>query len=171
MPRQQIYKKGMYKLEDFPDNSKVWIYQSEEEFSVQQVKLIAEKSGIFLGGWESHGKPVKGFIEVYHNRFITIVADDEGGRFCGRAMDGSVRFIKELETELGISLMNRMLVSYKQDDKIRCVPLPEFQNLIVSGTVDSSTIVFNNLVEDKGAFLNSWEVALENSWHKQFISA
>ncbi|MEK6615549.1 MAG: hypothetical protein AABZ32_05485, partial [Bacteroidota bacterium] len=98
-----------------PPHSRVWIYQSSQEFTPAQLKTVEELKNVFLRQWESHGNPVKGKIETLHNRFIVVMIDESDEKSCGRSVDASIRFMKELEQELNVSLLNRMLVAYKKD--------------------------------------------------------
>lgn len=146
-------------------HSRIWIYQSSEEFIPKQLKTIEELKNIFLQHWESHGNPVKGKIEVLHNRFIVIVIDEADEKSCGRSVDASIHLMKELEKELNVSLLNRMLVAYKKGEQIFSCTLPEFEALAKKGDVDSNTIVFNNTVHTLAEFEKNWEVPVEKSWH------
>ena len=89
---------------------------------------------------------------------------------CGRAQDAQVNLIKQLEQELKISLLDRMLLAYRDENKlIRVVSMPEFQKLVESKSVSDETVVFNNMITLVGEF-NKWEVPASESWHKQLIS-
>jgi uncharacterized coiled-coil protein SlyX len=150
-------------------HSRVWIYQSDKEFTAAQLKTVEELKHVFLQHWETHEKPVKGKMEILHNRFIVITTDEGEERICGGSIDASVRFMKELEQELNVSLLNRMLVAYKKDGKIISCTLPEFEALIRKGEVNRNTIVFNNTVHTVAEFENNWEVPVEKSWHRQLV--
>ncbi|HEY4797850.1 MAG TPA: ABC transporter ATPase [Bacteroidia bacterium] len=159
----------MNSVQNIAPHSRVWIYQSDKEFNASQLNTITELKSVFLEQWESHEVPIKGAIEVLHNRFILILIDETSDKVCGGSVDSSVRFMKELEKELGVSLLNRMLVAYKKDGKIFSCTLPEFESLAKKGEVNKDTIVFNNSVHTFSQFENEWEVPAEKSWHKNFI--
>ena len=148
--------------------SKVWIYTAERDFTTQDIEIINSKATTFIADWESHGKSVKGLIEIRYNRFIFIFADDQGDKLCGRATDSSVRFIKELEQEIGLSLMDRMLLAYKDGEIITTTSLGGFQQLINDGTITETTKVFNCILTKKSD-LHSWEVSAQDSWHKKLF--
>ena len=148
--------------------SKVWIYTAERDFTTQDIEIINSKATTFIADWESHGKSVKGLIEIRYNRFIFIFADDQGDKLCGRATDSSVRFIKELEQEIGLSLMDRMLLAYKDGEIITTTSLVGFQQLINDGTITETTKVFNCILTKKSD-LHSWEVSAQDSWHKKLF--
>ena len=158
----------MTNYQDLDQESKVWIYTAERDFTTQEIVRINSKAEVFITDWESHGKAVKGLIEIRYNRFIFIYADDHGDSLCGRATDSSVRFVKELEKEMGLSLMDRMLLSYKEGETIVTTSLANFQQLINEGSIIQTTTVFNCMLSKKSD-LDTWEIAAHKSWHKQLF--
>lgn len=149
--------------------SRIWIYQSNKEFSAAQVLTFEELKNVFLQNWESHGSSVNGKMEIVHNRFIVVAINEADEKSCGRSVDASIRFIKELEQELDLTLLNRMLVAYKKNEKIFSCSIGEFEAMAKTGEVDKNTIVFNNTVHSLAEFESSWESTVEKSWHKQLI--
>ncbi len=155
---------------NFQPQSRVWIYQSSKEFMPDQVNTFNELKNVFLQTWESHGSPVKGKMELLHNRFIVVMIDEADERSCGRSVDASIRFMKELEQELGLTLLDRMLVAYKKGEQIHSCTLPEFEALAQKGQVNKDTIVFNNTVQTIAEFEKGWQVPAEKSWHGSRLS-
>ncbi len=158
----------MTNYQDLDQESKVWIYTAERDFTTQEIERINSKAEVFIADWESHGKAVKGLIEIRYNRFIFIYADDHGDSLCGRATDSSVRFVKGLEKEMGLSLMDRMLLSYKEGETVITTSLANFQQLINEGSIMQTTTVFNCMLSKKSD-LDAWEIAAHKSWHKQLF--
>lgn len=155
---------------DLSLNTKVWIYQSNREFSSAEITEFIALATTFKENWESHGKPVKGTIELFYNRFIVVFVDEQDEQSCGRSVDASIHFIKELENELNVTLLDRLLVAYKKDGKIAVCTLAEFEKRIVLGEVNENTIVFDNTIHTKTEFENNWEVPLKKSWHSRMLA-
>ena len=40
---------------NLPDNSRVWIYQSDREFTAQEIDFISDKAKAFIESWTRHG--------------------------------------------------------------------------------------------------------------------
>ncbi|MBI4945447.1 MAG: ABC transporter ATPase [Bacteroidetes bacterium] len=160
----------MTQFKNMPAHSRAWIYQSSKEFTENDKKIFHELSETFLENWISHNKPVKGTIELFHSQFVVVLIDDLDDKVCGGSIDASQRLMKELEQELNVTLLDRMLAAYRKDGKIISLPLHEFRILVESGVLNENTIVFNNLVSTKEEFENNWEVPLKRSWHKQLIA-
>jgi uncharacterized membrane protein len=162
----------MITFAQMPSHSRVWIYQSDKEIKDLQVDEIRRKSAMFLLEWSSHGDLMLATVEVLHNRFIVVSADEDQTRASGCGIDKSVRFIQQLEKDYGINLFDRMLVAYRDTDtRIQTVKLQEFEQLVENGTVTSETIVFNNLVGTKEEMQTKWEVPLKKSWHSRMLPA
>ena len=156
-------------FENFKESDKVWIYTSNVEFTEEQINVIDGYATNFLHGWESHGASVKGTIKILYKRFIAIAADDCDGSMCGRAQDAQVNLIKQLEQELKISLLDRMLLAYRDENKlIRVVSMSDFQKLVQDKAISQETVVFNNMITLVGEF-DKWEVPASGSWHAQLI--
>ena len=107
-----------------------------------------------------------------HSQFLIIFANEKQAEASGCSIDRSVHFIKNLEQEYSISLLNRTLVAYKVDDEDEIVTLPqeEFIGLVAQGTLNKNTIVFNNLVTTKQDLETKWQVPIKKRWHADLIS-
>lgn len=151
-------------LNALADNSKAWVYTSNEEFSESDVDTISELGEVFLSQWDSHGKLVKGTIQIIENRFIAIFADAQDDNMCGRAQDASVRLIKELEQVIGKQLMNRMLVAYDTTNGIKVDDLNALRTKIKQGEVSEDANFYNGLITSKNEFLAIWKTPIKGSW-------
>lgn len=156
-------------MNDFSPQSKVWIYQSDRILSESEVEQIKNKSSLFISNWTAHGKLLKAKIEVYYALFLVLFVDETQADASGCGIDKSVHFFQSLEKELGINLMNRLLVAYKENEVVKSISLYNFEKKLESGELNSATIVFNNLVQTKAEFDTQWEIPLKNSWHKKML--
>jgi hypothetical protein len=151
-------------LSTMADNAKAWVYTSEKEFIESDVNTIVELSEVFLSQWDSHGKLVKGTIQIIENRFIAIFADTQDDTMCGRAQDASVMLIKELEQVIGKQLMNRMLVAYDSPNGIEVLDFNDLRAKIKQGEVAEDTNFYNGLITSKYEFITSWKTPIKGSW-------
>ena len=150
-----------------PAGAKVWIYQSDRIIVADEKERIKTALSGFLNNWDSHQSPLKCYGDIWYDVFIVIMVDEEINQASGCSIDKSVHFINDIEKEIGLSLMDRMVFAYKEKDKIKLVSRETFQRSIEEGTITDNTIVFNNLVTNKAEFETKWEVPLKESWHKQ----
>ena len=157
------------KFENLHSHSRVWIYQSNRKFTTQEVEFITEKAILFTNQWTKHGSDLQGSFVIKYNQFLILAVDEGFNNVSGCSIDSSVRFVKELEKFMGVDMMNKMNISFKDDDHINIVTMSDFKEFIKSNKITSETIVFNNMISTKEELETQWEVSVNNSWHKRFL--
>jgi hypothetical protein len=155
----------------FPEYSeidKVWVYQSDKNLTEEEVGSIKNRLTEFFSQWKSHGENVKADYKILYNRFIILIAD-ASDPLCGRAMDGSVRFIKETGEKMQINFLDRMKIAYFGNEEIKTFLISEMPVLFQKGILKDDTTIFNNSISTKKEFENNWQISLKNSWLKAKI--
>ncbi|MDA9311597.1 ABC transporter ATPase [Polaribacter sp.] len=154
---------------NLPNNSRVWIYQSDREFTDKEIEFISAKAEEFINQWTRHGDDLKGSFTIKYNQFLVLAVDESFNNVSGCSIDSSVRFVQGLQSELQLDLMDKMNISFKDNETINIVKLPVFQRFAKVQKITASTIVFNNMIATKEDFENNWEVTANKSWHKRFL--
>jgi hypothetical protein len=157
-------------FKDLPDDSKIWIYQSNRKLSDDEVSEISAKTESFLNEWTAHGKDLEAGFEIRYNRFIVIALNQENASATGCSIDASVYFIQSLEKEYGLDLMDKMNVTFYNGGFIAHKTLTDFKKMAKARSVSPNTVVFNNLVLTKGDYIENWEVPAKDSWHNRFLA-
>ncbi|MGY8933826.1 MAG: ABC transporter ATPase [Flavobacteriales bacterium] len=155
---------------DLPDDSRLWIYQSNRKLSNEELAIIEPKIIEFLKQWTAHGKELDAGYEIKYNRFIVLGLNQENASASGCSIDASVNFIQSLEKEFGIDLMDKMNVTYYNGDFIAHKSLSDFKKMAKAKSVSKNTVVFNNLVNTKIDYIENWEVPAKDSWHNRFLA-
>ena len=153
----------------FSEQSRVWIYQSDRELYDDEVKQLHEILNKFTGEWTAHNNQLKAKAEIRYNRFLILIVDESQAGASGCSIDKSVNFIKRLEQEFGINLLDRFNLAYREGEKVLSAPRDEFEYLLRSGKINSNTIVYNNLVQNLEQMETKWEVPFKDSWHNQLF--
>lgn len=152
-----------------PQTARIWIYQCNRSFTLDEIQEISNKLQTFLEGWTAHGADLKAAFEIRYKRFIVIGLDQNQQLASGCSIDASIHFIQQLETAFKVDLLDKLNVSYKQGDYIAYKPLKEFKKMVKDKAVSKNTIVFNHLVQTKAEYLDFWEVPAAESWHARFF--
>jgi len=153
----------------FSEQSRVWIYQSDRELYEDEVKQLHEILNKFAAEWTAHNHQLKAKAEIRYNRFLILIVDENQAGASGCSIDKSVNFIKRLEQEFGITLLDRFNLAYREGEKVLSAPRDEFEDLLRSGKINSNTIVYNNLVQNLEQLETKWEVPFKDSWHNQLF--
>jgi hypothetical protein len=154
---------------NLPSTSRIWIYQSNRVFTSKDITLMSAKAEGFINQWTRHGDDLKGSFTIKYNQFLILAVDETFNDVSGCSIDSSVRFIQTLEKEMHLDLMDKMNITFKDNDGINLVKLSDFQRFAKEKKITSETIVFNNMVKTKGELDVKWEVAASESWHKRFL--
>lgn len=150
--------------EDFDDTSRVWIYQADRRFTMQEALQIEAMLDGFVEQWDTHGTPVKGFATMFFGQFIVLMADESGATVSGCSTDSSVRLIKSIEQTFQVSLFNRQLLGFVMKDNIQLLPLAQLSYAVEHGFVTRDTLYFNNTVQTKAELQEKWMIPAGNSW-------
>jgi len=153
----------------FSEQSRVWIYQSDRELYEDEVKQLHEILNKFAAEWTAHNHQLKAKAEIRYNRFLILIVDESQAGASGCSIDKSVNFIKRLEQEFGITLLDRFNLAYREGEKVLSAPRDEFEDLLRLGKINSNTIVYNNLVQNLEQLETKWEVPFKESWHNQLF--
>lgn len=149
---------------DFPDSSRVWVYQCSRAFIEKEALEVNEQLHHFYAHWQSHGTPVKGWAGLLFRQFVVVMADEGIEPVSGCSTDSSVRVIKSLEKQYDVNFFDRMMITFLVKGKSEMLPFNQVQYAIDKGYIDEDTPVFNNVVTDKKSLMENWLVPLKESW-------
>jgi single-stranded DNA-specific DHH superfamily exonuclease len=156
-------------FENLPEDSKIWIYQSNRKFSDDEMADIEKYLVVFLENWAAHGTGLEASYILKYNRFIVIAVNQEVQQATGCSIDASVAFIQGLEQKYQVELLDKMNVTFKNGEHIAHKSLIDFKRMAKEKAVTANTIVFNNLVNTIEEFNENWEVPAGESWHSRFF--
>ncbi len=156
-------------FKDLPDDSRVWLYQSERQFSENEKDLIIQKLSAFCQSWNTHGNSMPTSFEILDNQVILLAVDESGLGASGCSIDSSVRMLRDLENELGVNITDQGKVTFKSGSgKINVTSALGIKSKVTSGEIDSQTLVINPLVKSKKDLDSVWILA-GNSWMNRYF--
>jgi hypothetical protein len=149
---------------DFSDTSRVWIYQCNRLFFLSEALQIEEILENFVSTWKSHGATVKGYANLFFGQFIVVMADETAADVSGCSTDSSVHIVKEIEKQFKVDLFDRQTLAFIIKDKVQLLPMSQLNYAADNNFIDADTIYFNNTVGTKKELLQTWLVAVKDSW-------
>lgn len=156
-------------FDTFPEESKIWIYQSNRKFSDDEMNEIETDLKVFVENWAAHGTSLTASYLLKYNRFIILAVNQEHQMATGCSIDASVVFIQSLEQKYKVDLLDKMNVTFKVGEHVAHKTLIDFKKMAKDKAVTGDTIVFNNLVNNIAEFNESWETPAADSWHSRFF--
>ncbi|HKK20147.1 MAG TPA: ABC transporter ATPase, partial [candidate division Zixibacteria bacterium] len=125
----------MKSYRDLKDSARVWVYQAARPISDAECDEIRDRGKDFVASWAAHGQMLDAAVEVFHGRFVILFADEQQAKASGCSIDRSVGFIRELEGDLGISLLDWRTVVYRDGKNIVSTSREEFEQKLSAGRI------------------------------------
>ena len=156
-------------FEDLPQNSRVWIFQSDRLFSDPERKEIDAKMKSFIGQWYTHGKPMHGTHTIIYGCFVIVAADEQRQIVSGCSIDSLTELFKDFGQIYQLSFFDRFSIAYKKNNEVYLMTLDRFKEALDSGELDAESKVFNHLLSSKLELSSSWEIPIKDSWLRRYL--
>jgi hypothetical protein len=160
----------LVEFDTLPDTSRIWIYQSNRTFTLEESGKIKIMMNDFIQNWNNHGDGLKASSIIKYNQFIVLAVDEGYKSASGCSIDSSVHIIKKIEQAFQVNLFDRMQTAFKDNTTINTVSIANFQKYAKENKITANTIVFNNMIKTKAEFKSNWEVTANESWHARFLN-
>jgi hypothetical protein len=156
-------------FKNIPDDSRVWIYQSNRDFSDSEIKIINNKTALFLDNWKAHGNELQASYLIKERRFLVIAVNEEFNPIGGCSIDYSLQLVNDISTTINLDLLDRLSVNYISENKIKSISLKDLKNKIKNRSFSPETIIFNTTVKTKKELSSDFELKISSSWLSKFF--
>lgn len=157
-------------INEMPDHSRVWVYQANRKFSEQEKAFITTQLEQFTGQWAAHGRQLAASFSIEKDQFIVLAVDEAQHAASGCSIDASVHVIQHIESETGLSLLDRSSVAFMTEETVNIRPFTELKQAVVNGEITKDTIVFNNTVQTAADWKTHWQQPAMESWLKRYFN-
>lgn len=154
---------------DLGDLARTWIFLASRELTDKEIVAVKERGNHFVHTWQSHGKNVTGAFDIFYNRFLVFFADLQISEVTACAVDKSFDFIKSVENEFKITLLNRNLVAYRDAGEIKITEINRLRSALHPDDFHSIQF-FNTYITTKGELLRNFEIPVRGSWLEQLLN-
>ena len=79
-----------------PEDSRLWIYQSNKDFTSADIEIIKEKTTIFLDNWQAHGNDLQASYLIKDKRFLVLAVNEKFNPIGGCSIDYSLQLVKDI---------------------------------------------------------------------------
>tara|TARA_Y100000389_G_scaffold188590_1_gene211363 strand:+ start:339 stop:821 length:483 start_codon:yes stop_codon:yes gene_type:complete len=152
-----------------PEDSRVWVYQSDRDFTQVEIKIIEDKTSQFLDNWKAHGNDLQASYLIKDKRFLIIAVNEKFNPIGGCSIDYSLQLVNDISSTINLDLLDRLTVNYRSENVIKSVNLRDLKNKIKSRTFSSETVIFNTTIKTKKDLITDFEIKLRSSWLSKFI--
>jgi hypothetical protein len=156
-------------FEKINDGARVWIYQANRKFNSNEAKIISEALLTFTESWLVHGSPMQASFALRFEQFVILAADEQSSAASGCSIDGSVRTLKRLGSELAINFFDRSIVAFMKGENVFTIGSSDLKEKLNDGIWNQDSLMFNNLVGSKGDLSRFWLVPAGSTWLKRYL--
>ena len=157
-------------LAGLPDDARLWIFGASRPLDEQEATSLISSTQRFLEEWAAHGRALAVAFEWLHNRFLLVAVDEDRAAASGCSIDALLQYVKRLEQQLDVRLLDGGGVWLRAAAGIQCVGRREFRGMAERGEVDGNTIVFDLTVQHLGDVrAGRWELLAASSWHARLL--
>lgn len=151
------------KLDQFPDNARVWIYTSNRAVSAQEQQEMAGPISEFLEKWAAHGTQLLA-AGAWLNPYQMVVAlDEEQAGASGCSIDAQTRFMRAMGEKHDIDWFNRLSLVVEENDEIKLVSFFELSE-------HPDALLYDSLVQRLGDLRGKWPVPMGESRYKHLVA-
>jgi len=157
-------------FDQLPPEARIWIYQASRPLSAAEILSVMPTLARFADEWTSHGRSLLASAEFLHQHFLVIGLDEGVAGASGCSIDASVRFVAQLEQQLGLTLLDKSRLAFLQAGTVQTVKHTELKAAVAAGTVSPSTFYFDNTVATKAELDTSWPRPAAETWLARYFA-
>jgi hypothetical protein len=158
-------------LQVINDSDTVWIYQASRRLNeVEQRELLASGRE-FCASWATHGKPLDAAVFLMDGLFVIVKVNSALMAASGCSIDKSLQWIRNMEKQFGITLLDRMQVAWVDEaGNIERASLNDAKAAFACGGLTNSCKVFNHSISNGADLKTKWLDLLPESWLMRFLN-
>lgn len=150
-------------------SNRIWTFTISKALSQEELSKLEQAGREFVNQWTAHDQPLSASFTIEKERLILVKVNENVYQASGCSIDKLTRFIKQLEQEFNIELLNRLLVPYLHtEDKVEVISAASVKTLLQNNTLTADTPVYVTSVTND-AELQNWIQPLKNTWLKKYL--
>ena len=159
----------MIPFDQLPPEARVWIYQASRPLTETEAVALLPQLARFTEEWTSHGRGLLASAEVLHRQFLVFGLDEGVAGASGCSIDASVRFVAELEQQLGVELLEKSKLAFMQEGQVQLLKHNEIKAAVAAGSVGPDTFYLDKTVATKGELDARWPRPAGQSWLARYF--
>ena len=156
-------------FDQLPPEARVWIYQAGRPLTAPEIMAALPGLARFAEEWTSHGRTLHASAEFLHQQFLVVGLNEGIAGASGCSIDASVRFVAQLEKQLGVDLLEKSQLAFLQAGTVQLVERSGLKAAVAAGTVGPSTFYFDNTVATKGELDTHWPRSVRQTWLARYF--
>lgn len=150
-------------FEEFPDHSKIYLFQSDRPLNSDEMVSLDGKLSEFTKDWASHGDQLMADGKVLNPFFSIVAVNDAAIQPSGCSIDVLTNFLSAFGDERGIDFLDRMKLTIQDGTEIKQINFSDIDNQ------KEDTLIYDPMVATLGEFRNEWPMPIKRSRYNQLV--
>lgn len=156
-------------FEELPPSARVWIYQADRPLTDAELAAVEPALAQFAAEWTSHGRMLRASATFRHGQFLVLGLDEAVADASGCSIDASVRFVRSLEEQLGLNLLEKSHMAFLVDGQVRLLDRRELRQAVATGQLQPDTPYFDNTIAQHGKLAAAWPAPAAQTWLAKYF--
>ena len=156
-------------FDQLPPEARVWIYQANRPLSSPEIVATLPVLARFAEDWTSHGRTLHASAEFLHQHFLVFGLDEQVADASGCSIDASVRFVAQLEQQLGVELLDKSHLAFLHSGTVLRLKRSELKAAVAAGTIGPDTFYFDNTLATKAELDTKWPRPAGETWLTRYF--
>jgi hypothetical protein len=152
-----------------PASARLWIYQANRPLTEAELAAVQPILQQFAEEWTSHGRALQASAEIFHQQFLVIGLDEAVADASGCSIDASVRFVRAIEEQMGISLLEKSQLAFLLDGQVQLLDRRELRAAVTDGRLKPNTLYFDNTIGRHEQLQTAWPTPAAISWLSRYF--
>ncbi len=148
--------------------NRVWIFTINKALEASVLHQIENLGQHFVQHWTAHDQALAAQFYIEKQRLLVVKVNEAVYAASGCSIDKLTRFVKQLETDFQIQLLNRLLVAYPHGNGIEVVPSSSIKTLLANQTLTPHSPIYVTDIATE-AEQNNWLQPLKDTWLKKYL--
>ena len=157
-------------FDQLPPRARVWVYQASRALTADEVVRTLPRLAQFAESWTSHGRHLLASAVILHQQFLVIGLDEGVAGASGCSIDASVNFVRTLEQQLDLNLLDKSHLAFLDDGKVWRLPRREIAAAVADNRLSADTFYFDNTLATKEELMTRWPAPLGETWLVRYFA-
>ena len=160
----------MIEFSKLSQNARIWVYTADRFMTSQEKESILERCTQFLSTWSAHGDKLHAGATILDDCFVVLAVDEDHASASGCSIDKSIKFLKTIEEEFHISLVDWQNIAYIDNNQVKLTSRNNFKNIIRESDASAEFLICNPNLQIKSDLDNNRTICIQESSFSNLLS-
>lgn len=157
-------------FDTLPETARIWIYQANRPLTDAETSALQPALRSFADEWTSHGRALAASAEVLHRQFLVVGLDEAVADASGCSIDASVRFVRDVEQQLGVSLLEKSQMAFLLAGRVQLLSRQQIRAAVEAGQLTPDTPYFDATVARKQVLATAFPAPAGQTWLARYFA-